>query len=83
MMLADLESIQKRLDKKNKKNLDDDEQKLLETVLEYINNNKNLNDLHNQFDKKKLNTSGLLCTKPKIFVCNIDEKSIKGEKAFS
>ncbi len=81
MMLADLESIQKRLDKKNKKNLDDDEQKLLETVLEYINNNKNLNDLHNQFDKKKLNTSGLLCTKPKIFVCNIDEKSInKGNK---
>ncbi len=81
MMLADLESIQKRLDKKNKKNLDDDEQKLLKTVLEYINNNKNLNDLHNQFDKKKLNTSGLLCTKPKIFVCNIDEKSInKGNK---
>jgi len=81
MMLADLESVQKRLDKKNKKNLDDDEQKLLETVLDYINNNKNLNDLHNQFDKKKLNTSGLLCTKPKIFVCNIDEKSInKGNK---
>ncbi len=81
MMLADLESIQKRLDKKNKKNVDDDEQKLLETVLDYINNNKNLNDLHNQFDKKKLNSSGLLCTKPKIFVCNIDEKSIsKGNK---
>ena len=81
MMLADLESIQKRLDKKNKKNLDDDEQKLLETVLDYINNNKNLNDLLGKFDKKKLNTSGLLCTKPKIFVCNIDEKSInKGNK---
>ena len=77
MMLADLESIQKRLGKKNKKNLDDDEQKLLETVLEYINNNKNLKDLYDQFDKKKLERSGLLSVKPKIFVCNIDEKSIK------
>ncbi len=81
MMLADLESIQKRLDKKNKKNLNDDEQRLLETVLNYINNNKNLNELNSQFEKKILNTSGLLCTKPKIFVCNIDEKSInKGNK---
>jgi hypothetical protein len=77
MMLADIESIQKRLDKKNKKNLDDDQHKLLKTVLDHINNNKNLKDLYDQFDKKKLEKSGLLSIKPKIFVCNIDEKSIK------
>ena len=77
MMLADIESIQKRLDKKNKKNLDDDQRKLLKTVLDHINNNKNLKDLYDQFDKKKLEGSGLLSIKPKIFVCNIDEKSIK------
>jgi len=77
MMLADIESIQKRLDKKNKKNLDDDQYKLLKTVLNHINNNKNLEDLYDQFDKKKLNKSELLSIKPKIFVCNIDEKSIK------
>jgi len=77
MMLADIESIQKRLDKKNKKNLDDDQYKLLKTVLNHINNNKNLEGLYDQFDKKKINKSELFSIKPKIFVCNIDEKSIK------
>ncbi len=81
MMLADIESIQKRLDKKNKKNLDDEELKLLQDVLEYINNGKNPKDLNNKYEKKILNKSGLLSIKPNIFVCNIDEKSIqKGNK---
>ncbi len=81
MMLADIESIQKRLDKKNKKNLDDEELKLLQDVLEHINNGKNPKDLSNKYEKKTLNKSGLLSIKPNIFVCNIDEKSIqKGNK---
>ena len=81
MMLADIESIQKRLDKKNKKNLDDEEISLLQDVLEYINNGKNPKDLNNKYEKKILNKSGLLSIKPNIFVCNIDEKSIqKGNK---
>ena len=83
MMLADIESIQKRLDKKNKKSLDDDQHKLLKTVLEHINNNKNLKNLYDEFDKKKLEKSGLLSIKPKIFVCNIDEKSIKKGNKYS
>ena len=32
--------------------------------------------MKNLFDKKKINQSGLLSLKPKIFVCNVDEKSI-------
>ena len=36
MKLADLESIQKRLDKKNKKNFSKEQIQLLETTLEYI-----------------------------------------------
>ena len=83
MMLADIESIQKRLDKKNKKSLDDDQHKLLKTVLDHINNNKNLKNLYDEFDKKKLENSGLLSIKPKIFVCNIDEKSIKKGNKYS
>jgi len=83
MMLADIESIQKRLDKKNKKSLDDDQHKLLKTVLDHINNNKNLKNLYDEFDKKKLEKSGLLSIKPKIFVCNIDEKSIKKGNKYS
>ena len=81
MMLADLDSIQKRLDKKNKKNMDNEQLKILEMALDCINNNKNIEFLNNNFDKKALNLSGLLAVKPKIFVCNVDEKSIeKGNK---
>ena len=77
MMLADLESIQKRLEKNNKKNVDDDQLKILEISLDCINNNKDISILKNEFDKKQLNLSGLLSLKPKIFVCNVDEKSVQ------
>ena len=81
MMLADLESIQKRLEKNNKKNIDEEQLKILEIAKDCINNNKNISILNSQFDKKKLNQSGLLSAKPKIFVCNVDEHSIqKGNK---
>ena len=77
MMLADLESIQKRLEKNNKKNVDEDQIKILEIALDCINNNKDISDLKSQFDKKQLNQSGLLSFKPKIFVCNVDEQSVQ------
>ncbi len=77
MMLADLESIQKRLEKNNKKNVDESIIKILENTLECINNNKDISLLKNQFNKKLLNQSGLLSLKPKIFVCNVDEKSVQ------
>jgi len=83
MMLADLESIQKRLEKKNKKNIDSEQLKILEVALECINNNKNLDILHNQFDNKNLNLIGLLSIKPKIYVCNVDEASIKNGNKYS
>ena len=77
MMLADLESIQKRLEKNNKKNIDEEQLKILEIALDCINNNKDISILKSQFDKKQLNQSGLLSIKPKIFVCNVDEQSIQ------
>ncbi len=77
MMLADLESIQKRLEKNNKKNVDESIIKILEYALDYINNDKDISVLKNQFNKKLLNQSGLLSLKPKIFVCNVDEKSVQ------
>ena len=76
MMLADLESIQKRLEKNNKKNIEDDQIEILEMCLEYINTNSDISIIKDKFDKKKLSQSGLLSLKPKIFVCNVDEKSI-------
>jgi len=77
MMLADLESIQKRLEKNNKKNIDEAQLKILEIALDHINNDKDISVLRNDFDKKQLNLTGLLSLKPKIFVCNVDEQSVK------
>ena len=77
MMLADLESIQKRLEKNNKKNVEEEQLKILEIALDCINNNKDLSVLKNSFGKKEINQSGLLSLKPKIFVCNVDEQSVQ------
>ena len=82
MMLADLESIQNRMDKKNKKNIDNNQLKILEIALDSINNN-NLDALRNQFDNKTINQSGLLSIKPKIFVCNVDEQSIESGNKYT
>jgi len=83
MLLADLESIQKRLEKKKKKILDDGQIEILENALEYINNNQNLDALIDKFEKKTLNQTGLLSIKPKIFVCNVDEQSIKNGNKYT
>ena len=76
MSLADLESIQKRLDKKNKKNNDENQNQILERAQNLINNNDDINKLYEEFDKKDVKLSGLLSTKPKLYVCNVDENSI-------
>jgi hypothetical protein len=77
MKLADLESIQKRLDKKNKKNSSESEINILETALNCINNEKNIEEILNKnYSKKELHQTSLLSTKPKLYVCNVDEKSI-------
>ena len=77
MMLADLDSIQKRLEKSNKKNIEEEQLKILEISLDCINNDKDISLLKNDYDKKQLNQSGLLSLKPKIFVCNVDEQSVQ------
>ena len=76
MKLADLESIQKRLDKKNKKNSTENEIKILEATLNCINNDESMEVLYENYTKKELHEIGLLSSKPKLYVCNVDEKSI-------
>jgi len=83
MLLADLESIQKRLEKKRKKSLEDSQLEILENALECINNNNNLDTLVSKFEKKILNQTGLLSIKPKIYVCNIDEQSVKNGNKYT
>ena len=83
MKLADIESIQKRLEKNNKKNIDNNQLKILEIAQDFINNDKDLSILKTKFDKKNLNQSGLLSLKPKIFVCNVDEQSVQSGNKYT
>ena len=52
MMLADLESIQKRLEKNNKKNVDEEQLKILEVASDCINNSKDIQILYTTNLKK-------------------------------
>ncbi len=82
IMLADLDSIERRLEKNNKKNIDEEQLKILRLAQECINNN-DISNLKTQFEKKKLNQSGLLSIKPKIFVCNVDEESVQNGNRYT
>ena len=77
MKLADLESIQKRLDKKNKKNDSVEQLKILEMAFNCINEDKNMEILNKNFSNRELGQTGLLSIKSKLYVCNVDEKSIR------
>ena len=83
MKLADLESIQKRLDKKNKKNVSIEELKLLQKAQKIIDEDGDLSLISNEFDQKTLKGSGLLIIKPKLYVCNVDEESIKSGNKYT
>ena len=83
MMLSDLESIQKRLEKNNKKNIDEEQLRILEIALDCINNSKDTQILFDQFEKKLLNQTGLLSLKPKIFICNVDEASVQNGNQYT
>ena len=83
MLLADLESIEKRLDKKKKKTIENSQIEILEEALKLINNNEKIFSLIDKFEKKILNQTGLLSIKPRIFVCNVDEQSVKNGNSYT
>jgi len=83
MKLADLESIQKRLDKKNKKNITSEQIQILETALDFINNDKDIKKIFELYEKKEIEICGLLSLKPNLYVCNVDEESIKSGNQYT
>ena len=76
ILLSDLESLNKRLEKSNKKKIEKEELIFLEECQNLINKSNNLEELKNKFDTNLIKKSGLLSLKPKIIVCNVDEKSL-------
>ena len=83
ILLSDLESLQKRLEKSNKKKLEKEELNFLEECLNLINSGKNLEELKKKFSKNLIMKSGLLSLKPKIIVCNVDENSLPEGNKYS
>jgi len=83
ILLSDLESLQKRLEKSNKKKLDKEELSFLEECLKLIGNGKKPDELKKKYSKDLIKKSTLLSLKPRIIVCNVDEKSLPGGNKYS
>ena len=77
LMLADLESLEKRIGKKNKNIIENEDlNKLIEKCYECLKDGKNPYYLRKEFDPKILNIASILTLKPRIIVCNTGEESI-------
>ncbi len=75
IILSDIDIIQKKLEKGKKKLLSEKEISILKKKLEQLNQNKDVT-IENDEESKFLSIIGLLSIKPKIIVCNVDEKSL-------
>jgi ribosome-binding ATPase len=83
ILLSDLESLQKRLEKSNKKKLEKEELAFLEECLTLISVGKKPDSLEKKYDRNLIKKSGLLSLKPRIIVCNVDEKSLPDGNTYS
>ena len=75
IILSDLDLIQKKLEKGKKKLLSEKEIKVLEEKLSQLNKGNELK-INDEDESNLLKNLGLLSIKPKIIVCNVDEKSL-------
>jgi hypothetical protein len=83
ILLSDLESLQKKLEKSNKKKFEKNELNFLEECQKLINDGKNPDVLKKKFSKNLIKKSSLLSLKPRIIVCNVDEKSLPEGNKYS
>ena len=83
ILLSDFESLQKRLEKNNKKKLAKEELNFLEECLKLISGGKKPNELKKKYSKDLIKKSGLLSLKSRIIVCNVDEKSLPAGNKYS
>ena len=82
ILLSDIETVQKKLDKTKKKSLSQKEIDILNNTLEKLNKSEDINKSDN-LSKIFLNQIGLLSVKPKIIVCNVDEASLSGGNKYT
>ena len=82
IILADLDVIEKKLEKGRKKLLSEKDVKILEEKLKQLELGEEvkINDVD---EEKLLNSIGLLSIKPKIIVCNVDEENLSKGNNFT
>ena len=82
--LSDMESLEKRLDKKNKNKISNDEEKnFLSKIYKNLSEGLDLTNNIKSSDKKHTNLSSILSLKPKIIVCNVDEESLSNGNEYT
>ena len=82
IILSDIDIIQKKLEKGKKKILKEKEVKLLEEKLSKLNKGDDAK-VDNEEENNFLSSIGLLSIKPKIIVCNIDDKNLEKGNSFT
>jgi hypothetical protein len=83
ILLADINQIEKKLQKNMKKKMTEKQINLLESVLERLNKSDDLNKYDDVDNKKTLREVGLISIKPYIIVCNVDEKNVQAGNSYT
>ena len=83
ILLADIDIIQKKLEKGKKKLLSSKEIQTLEKKLVSLNKGEENIDSFDKEELKILDQLGLLSVKPKIIVCNVDEENLSSGNKYT
>jgi hypothetical protein len=83
ILLADINQIEKKLQKNMKKKMTEKQINLLESVLKKLNKGDDLNKYDDVDSKKTLREVGLISIKPYIIVCNVDEKNVQTGNSYT
>ena len=76
ILLSDIGSLEKKLEKNSKKKISDKEIILLEEALKKLNTGDNIKEYSNLENYNILREIGLISIKPYIIVCNVDEENV-------
>jgi len=82
ILLADIDTLQKKLEKTKKKLLSEKEIKIIEKKIKTLNSGIDDAEETNE-ERILLMNLGLLSVKPKIIVCNVDESSLNNGNKFT
>ena len=77
ILLADINQVEKKLQKNMRKKMTNKEIEFLKEVLNRLNEGRNLINFENSEKEKTLREIGLISMKPYIIVSNVDEKDLK------